>query len=120
MRERKTRIQFKCPKCGHESERSTRIGGLFSNKFVCEKCGTVAIASGYLMLSALYGAIVLVLLVLGIKILQEILGPDIRFEYILGIVVVALVLLILMASKYYWKLTLRWKIAADSANRQSK
>ena len=110
MRGGKTRILFKCPKCAHESERGTQIGGVFSSRFTCEKCGTTAVANGYLTFSVLYAAIVLCLLILAIEVLQRFLGPETRFEYVLGVAIATVIVVIFVASKYYWKLVLRWKL----------
>jgi predicted RNA-binding Zn-ribbon protein involved in translation (DUF1610 family) len=65
VKESKSRIPFKCPKCGHETKRGLRQGGVLSSTFRCESCGQKSIASGYRLFSTLYGIVlggVLVLL----------------------------------------------------------
>lgn len=109
MQKSETRIPFKCSACGHESERGVRAGGFLSNQFVCEKCGATSIATGFLLFSVLYGAIVLLLTYLGIEMVQRLIAPTLRFEFVLAIVVITVVALIMVGSKYYWKLALRWR-----------
>jgi len=107
MREKKARIPFTCPRCGHQTARGIRIGGILSNRFRCESCGVHSTAVAYLPYSALYGIGLVAMMSLVTWALMPFLGPN-GFEYAAAIAAVLVVGAVIWLSDYYWKSVLRW------------
>ena len=108
MKQKRLHIPFKCPKCGHATNRGLREGGVLSTTFRCESCGRRSTASTYVVASILYG-IGLVGILAGVTLLLTSFRWAISFEYAAIIALVIGLGIIFLLSDYYWKLTLRWK-----------
>ena len=107
MNQTRSRIPFKCPKCGHETKRGLREGGVLSRTFKCDSCGQRSTASTYVLASVLY-AIGLVGVLGGVTLLLTSFRWAISFEYASIVALLIVLAIIFFFSDYYWKLTLRW------------
>jgi hypothetical protein len=85
-----------------------RVGGVLSQQYRCEKCGTMAVAKNLLLFSILYGLLLVALIVAAIAVLDALLGATFRFEYLLVAVALATVASVWLFASSYWKFVLRW------------
>jgi len=108
MKQKRTYIPFKCPRCGHETKRGLREGGVLSGTFKCESCGRRSTASTYVVATVVYG-VGLVGIWAGVILLLTSFQWAISFEYAAVVGLVIILGIFFFLSDYYWKLTLRWK-----------
>lgn len=74
-------------------------------------------AGGYYFFSALYGLIIVALTVVGLSVLDLLLGSSVRFEYFLVVVAFMVIGLIWLSAARYWKLVIRWTKADNVGER---
>ena len=112
MKEIKSRIPFKCPKCGHETNRGLRQGSALSTTFRCESCGEKSTPDGYWLFSVLYGIVIGGLMGLLTYLFMS-WRWSMPFEYAAGVAVIIVLAIIFFLSGHYWRMTLRWRIQSQ-------